>query len=130
MTNIRHFLIRTLGLLTLAGVIQGCTVHWDGKIDNNTSNAITLIGDEKAGASWTVSPHEKVNITWKYKCLEVRDRGQSYFFEAGKAPKGAVQQQGMTFNVYLVYHDQQLYYVAGETEEPLKKVEGCDGMEK
>src|SRR5690606_32205799 len=69
MTNIRHYLIRAVGLLLMAALIQGCTVHWDGKIDNNTNTAITLIGDEKAGASWTVSPHEKINITWKYKCL-------------------------------------------------------------
>lgn len=126
MNNFRHFLIRALGLLILAGLTHGCTVHWDGKIDNNTDNNITIVGNEKAGASWNVQPHEKINITWKYKCLEVRDRGQSYYFEAGKAPQGAVQQQGITFNVYLIYHDMQLYYVAGDTEHPLKKVDSCN----
>ena len=125
MTSIHRNFITALGITVLAALVQGCTIYWDGMINNTSSNDITIIGDDKARTSWPIRANEKVEITWKFKCLEVNDTGKSYFFEAGKAPKEAVHQSGVTFDVHLVYHDQQLYYLAGEAEEPLKKVDGC-----
>ncbi|HVL00968.1 MAG TPA: hypothetical protein VM553_14195 [Dongiaceae bacterium] len=125
MTPIRRNLIPALSLTVIASLIQGCTVYWDGIVNNSSSNVITIIGDDKAKTAWPIQANEKVEITWKFKCLEVSDSGKSYFFEAGKAPKEAVHQSGAAFDVHLVYHDQQLYYLAGKTEQPLKKVTGC-----
>ncbi|NPU91730.1 MAG: hypothetical protein HPY82_07430 [Gammaproteobacteria bacterium] len=130
MTPIRRNLIPALGLAAIASLIQGCTVYWDGMINNSSSNDITIIGDDKARTSWPIRAHEKVEITWKFKCLEVNDSGQSYFFEAGKAPKEAVHQSGVTFDVHLVYHDQQLHYLAGQTEQPLRKVDSCGALSR
>ena len=109
----------------IAVLIQGCAVYWDGIVNNSSSSDIVVIGDDKAKTSWPIRAKEKVEVTWKFKCLEVSDSGKSNFFEAGQAPKEAVHQSGVTFDVYLVYHDQQLYYLAGETEHALKKVGGC-----
>lgn len=113
-------------LLFITMAMQGCTIYWSGSIDNKSSNSISVVGDDAKHTTWKINTNEKVEITWKFKCLEVAEAGQSYFFDTRNAPKGALKMEGITYTVYTLYRDHQLYYLLENGEaQALPTLESC-----
>lgn len=111
-----------------AVAVQGCTIYWDGLVNNETGNTIKMIGHDQSNANWTVSANDKVTFAWKYNCLEVSDSGKSYYFDADPkaVPKAAVR-GSVKFTVHTAYRDNQLYYVLeGGDVQPMKSLASCD----
>ena len=116
-----------LGLLVLlAGLAQGCTVYWSGMVDNKSGANITVTGKGPDATTWQVNADEEVKITWKYKCLEVTEAGTSYYFDARNPPKEARKMTGITYTIYTLYRDQQMYYVMeGGNLQALPVLDSC-----
>ncbi|AUM12011.1 hypothetical protein [Ketobacter alkanivorans] len=119
----------TLGLFALilgTFFMQGCTIYWSGSIDNKSGMNISVSGDDAKKTTWKISTDETVEITWKFKCLEISESGDAYFFDAQNAPKGALRMEGITYTVYTLYREHQLYYQLEDgTVQALPKLESC-----
>ncbi|MGC1510822.1 hypothetical protein FT643_16815 [Ketobacter sp. MCCC 1A13808] len=117
---------RLLALLLLVAFTQACTIHYSGLIDNKSGTDITIVGDSKKKPTWHVKADEKVKIQWLFKCLEVVEGDNSYYFKAGAVPGKAREM----YTVNALYREHQLYYLLDDgsvkaldvcTEEDLKK---------
>lgn len=121
-------LVKLATLAVTVVIVQGCTIYFDGLVNNESGAAIKMIGNDADKTSWTVNANDEVKFTWKYKCLQVEDGGQSYFFDADpkSVPKAAVR-GSVKFTVHTVYKDHQLYYMLeGGEAQPLNKLESCE----
>jgi hypothetical protein len=124
-----HRLKSSLALFTIvviASISQGCTIYWSGSIDNKSGMNISVIGNDAKKTTWKINSDEKVEITWKFKCLEVLEGNQSFYFDAQNAPKGALRSEGLTYTVYTLYREHQLYYVLESGEvQALPTLDSC-----
>lgn len=119
---------KLLALPLVAVMTQACTIHWSGMVDNESSTNIKVVGNDAKQTSWNVNANEEVKISWKFKCLQVDEAGKSYYFDANvkSVPKGALKGGGMSYTVYTVYREHQLYYmIEGGKVQPLAKLDSC-----
>lgn len=116
-------------LLVGSSLMQGCTIYWSGSIDNKSGINIAVTGDDAKKTTWKINTDETVEITWKFKCLEVAENGKSYFFDAQNAPKAALRMEGITYTVYTLYREHQLYYLQEDGKvQALPKLETCPAV--
>ena len=110
----------------IAVVAQGCTIYWSGMVDNKSGTNIAVTGKGPDASTWKINADEEVKITWKYKCLEVAEAGTSYYFDARNPPKEARKMTGITYTIYTLYRDQQMYYVMeGGNPQALPVLDSC-----